>query len=209
MNITDKICCCIGHLPKGFIWGYYNNCNQQHQEYLRLLEYIINQDISKNGFNYFICSCSIGADMDFAETVIKLRNKYPHIRLEIASLCPNQDLKLRKEDKQRYQNILKNADIVNILSPTYTLFCMNKRNRYMINKSEKVLAIWNGSKKDGTYNKIRYAYKKKKMMDYIMLPALKAKTFQKQIDYYIEYSCSLKTRKIKDEALERCLKNLK
>ncbi len=27
MNTTDKICCCTGHRPKGFIWNYYNKNN--------------------------------------------------------------------------------------------------------------------------------------------------------------------------------------
>lgn len=206
MNNIDKICCCTGHRPKGFLWDYYNKSNKKHQEYLRLLEYIINRDISQRGFNYFISGGAIGADMDFAETVIRLREKYPHIRLEIAIPCTNQDLKLGEEDKKRYQNILMNADAVNILFSSYTPWCMDKRNRYMVDKSEKVLAIWNASEKGGTYNTIRYANKKNKQLDYIMLPALKAKAYHKRMNYYIEYSSSLENRKEKDEAIERCLK---
>lgn len=208
MNITDKICCCTGHRPKGFVWDYYNKSDEKQQEYLQLLEYIIERDILQGGFNYFISGGAIGADMDFAETVIRLREKYSHIRLELAIPCANQDLKWRKDDKQRYQNILEKADIVNILYSTYTPWCMDRRNRYMVDKSEKILAIWNASEKSGTYNTIQYAYKKMKLRDFIMLPPLKLEDFQKQLDYYIEYGCSLKERKSKDEAIERCLKNI-
>lgn len=211
MNITHKICCCSGHRPNGFFWDCYNKNNKNHQEYLQLLEYIINRDISQNGFNYFISGGEIGVDMDFAEIVIKLREKYPHIHLELAIPCANQTLKWRKEDKERYQNILKNAGTVKILSSAYTPWCMDKRHRYMIDKAEKVLAVWNASGKGSTYNTIQYAYKKNKSIEFIMLPALNKNDFQKQIDYYIEYSCSLKARKEKDEAIKRCwgyLKNI-
>ena len=195
-----------GTPPKGFLWGYYNRNDKKHQEYLRLLEYIIERDISRKGFNYFISGGAIGADMDFAETVIRLREKYPYIRLEIAIPCANQDLKWREEEKKRYQNILVNADVVNILFSGYSPWCMDRRNRYMVDKSEKLLAIWNASEKSGTYNTIRYANKINKQIDYIMLPALNAKDFCKRLNYYIEYSFSIENRKEKDEAIERIQK---
>ncbi len=46
---------------------------------------------------------------------------------------------------------------------------MQKRNEYMVDKSNLVLAIWNGDKSGGTWNTIKYAMKKGKNIRYIML----------------------------------------
>ena len=46
---------------------------------------------------------------------------------------------------------------------------MQKRNRYMVDKSDIILAIWNGEKSGGTWNTIEYAQKKGKKIIYIML----------------------------------------
>ena len=46
---------------------------------------------------------------------------------------------------------------------------MQKRNMYMVDRADLVLAIWNGEEKGGTWNTIRYARKKEKALQYSML----------------------------------------
>ncbi len=191
-----RICCCTGHRPKGFLWNYEDKSCELHKEYLQILEYAIEQAITKNGFGYFISGGAIGADMDFSETVINLREKYPHIQLEIAVPCANQDLKWSKTDKERYHYILEKADRVTILSPYYHRGCMHQRNRYMVDKSELIIAVWNESQSGGTYNTLRYAERKQnKYIDYILLPnASRAK---------IEYISLLEAERQKDEDFKK------
>lgn len=43
-----------------------------------------------------------------------------------------------------------------MLQTHYTANCMMKRNRYMVDHSDAVIAVWNGSK-SGTGNTVRYA----------------------------------------------------
>ena len=43
---------------------------------------------------------------------------------------------------------------------------MQLRNEYMIDKCDYLVACWNGTK-GGTYNAIRYAEKRTKMIDFI------------------------------------------
>lgn len=165
-----KTVCCTGHRPKGFPWDYRDVDCDSHQEYLESLACFIDSLIRWKGFDYFICGGAIGADMDFADIVIGLRdNYYPHIKLEIAVPCKNQDLKWTDEDKERYQKILKKADTVNVLSEKYTPSCMLDRNDYMVNHSDLVIAIWNGGMRGGTFHTIKYAEKTGKPIEYILL----------------------------------------
>lgn len=162
-----KICCLTGHRPKGFPWNYRDKSCKEQKKYLKMLEDTIIELIEKDGFNYFISGGAIGADQDFAEIVIKLKKHYPHIQLEIAVPCPNQDIKWNSSDKARYKHILENADFVNILSTSYSPNCMQKRNEYMVDKSDFIIVVWNGNHTGGTYNTFMYAKGKNKPCELI------------------------------------------
>ena len=155
-QIKFKICALTGHRPKGFPWNYRDKDCKEQKEYLKMLEDTIIELIEKDGFNYFISGGAIGADQDFAEIVIKLKKRYPHIQLEIAVPCPNQDIKWNSSDKERYKRILNNADVINHISTSYSPICMQKRNEYMVDKSDFVIVVWNGKHTGGTYNTLCY-----------------------------------------------------
>lgn len=150
-----------GYKPKGFPWNYRDKNNSQHKEYLKKLESIV-RGLIEDGFEYFISGGAIGADQDFAEIIIKLKKYYPHIRLEIAVPCPEQDLKWCDSDKKRYKRIIKQANFINILSSSYDPHCMQERNEYMADKCDLLLVIWNRQQYGGTYNTFMYAKSKNK-----------------------------------------------
>lgn len=68
--------------------------------------------------------------------------------------------------RQEYRTLLNYAKDVTVVSPGgYSLEAMQKRNEFMVDHSDTVLALWNGSK-GGTRNCIHYAgYKKKKIIN--------------------------------------------
>ncbi len=133
-----------------------------------MLEQKIELAITEYGITNFISGMALGADMDFAEIVLKLRKKYP-ITLECAIPCPNQTLKWNDKDKLRHENILKRADEIKLISERYTPECMLKRNRYMADKCELVIAVFNGIEKGGTWYTINYAKKANKHIEIIEL----------------------------------------
>ena len=124
--------------------------------------------MTEYGITNFISGMALGVDLDFAETVLKLRNDFP-ITLECAIPCPNQRLNWDVKDKLRYDSILKRADNVKLVSERYTAECMLKRNRYMVDKSELIIAVFNGIKKGGTWYTINYAKKENKVIVLIEL----------------------------------------
>lgn len=155
----DKICCVTGHRPQNFPWDYDN----------KLLAKIYLQDIKelvidsmRKGYNYFISGGAIGVDLDFAEAVLRAKKRRKDIKLEIAVPCRNQALKWSVEDKERYYRVLESANTVTVLSEHYTRRCMQKRNEYMVDKSDYVIAVWNLRRSGGTYNTLTYAQKKGK-----------------------------------------------
>ncbi len=155
-----KNCCCTGHRPKGFPFKYGID-KQKNDRYLKTLEEKIKLTITEYGITNFISGMALGVDLDFAEIVLKLRNDF-HITLECAIPCPNQTLNWKDIDVLRYESILKCADTVNLVSERYSPECMLKRNRYMVDKCELVIAVINGIKKGGTWYTVNYAKKESK-----------------------------------------------
>lgn len=166
-----KTCCCTGHRPNGFPYMYGVDA-KKHNAYLQALLQITEFAINGYGITAFISGMALGVDLDFAEIVLKLRNKY-HITLECALPCPNQTAKWCKKDIKRYNDILKNADIITLVSKSYDRGCMLKRNRYMVDKSGLVIAVFNGIEKGGTWYTINYAKKTNTAIELIDLCSLK------------------------------------
>ncbi len=160
------ICCCTEHRPKGFTWKI--NDKQLFDKYRKLLKNMIVQLIDKYDIKKFISGMALGADTDFAETIIQLKEQYK-IKLLCALPCKNQCLKWNSSDIMRYKNVLKKADEIEVISQQYTSTCMYERNKFMVDNSNIVLAIWNGNKKGGTWQTINYAKSKQKQIVYIRL----------------------------------------
>lgn len=152
----EKTCSCTGHRPKGFPFAY---GEKEYLSYLRRLEREIERAIVEYGVSHFISGMALGADTDFAELVLRFRKRYK-ITLECAIPCPEQTWKWTEKEKERYSEILKNADTVTLVSERYTNDCMLKRNRYMVDKSDLVIAVFNGAERGGTWYTIRYAKQK-------------------------------------------------
>lgn len=165
------VCCCTGHRPKSFPFKYGVDF-KKHKIYLRKLEEKVLLAINKYGITNFISGMALGVDLDFAEIVLNLREQF-HVTLECAIPCPNQTLNWSGEDKLRYENILKRADKSYLVSPRYTPDCMLKRNRYMVDKSELIIAVFNGIQKGGTWYTLDYANKENKKIELINLCNLK------------------------------------
>lgn len=55
------------------------------------------------------------------------------------------------------------------LSEEYTRNCMLERNRYMVDKSDYVFAVWNGERHGGTWYTMQYANKRHKPLEILRL----------------------------------------
>ncbi|MBQ8133682.1 MAG: DUF1273 family protein [Clostridia bacterium] len=167
--MLEQTCCFTGHRPQKL--PFHSNENDKRCMKLKvMIRKEIKTLIVEKSIKHFISGMAIGTDIIFAEIVLEMKKNYD-ITLECAIPCRNQSDKWTIQQKERYTKILLQADIVTYLQNDYTKDCMQKRNEYMVDKSEYVIAVWNGSK-SGTANTIKYARKKNKSIIIIDLNKL-------------------------------------
>lgn len=73
-----------------------------------------------------------------------------------------QDSKWPASSRAYYKRMLaKASEVVVVSEGGFTNEAMQKRNRYMVDHCEVLLALWNGDEKGGTFNCINYASAKR------------------------------------------------
>ena len=150
-----KTCAFTGHRPRRLPFGFNENDIR-----CKLLKDNIRSNImslieNKEVVN-FISGMALGIDMYAAEIVLELKEYYPFITLEAAIPCENQSAKWISSSVKRYNDILKKTDKITILQKEYTPTCMQKRNKYMVDNCDYLIAVYNG-KPGGTRNTLNYA----------------------------------------------------
>ena len=116
------------------------------------------ENLIENGVIYFGSGGAIGFDTIAALTVLKLKNKYPQIKLIMILPCKEQDKLWTEKDKQIYSDILKKADKTVYTSENYHRGCMHVRNRHLVDNSSYCIAYLKENK-GGTAYTVNYALK--------------------------------------------------
>ena len=152
----NEVCCFSGHRPSDLPWKF-------KEKGIRFLLFrfrlkTILKKLIKQGYTTFVSGMALGADLILAEEVLALRDKYIDIKLICAVPCYNQYAKWSEDDVTRYKFILNCADEIVYVSETdYYKGCLFERNKYMIENSSAILAVYNGKKYGGTYQTLRMA----------------------------------------------------
>lgn len=155
-----KTCCFTGHRPQKL--EYCKN-SIQCDELNGKLEELIKNLIEKEGATHFISGVALGVDTYAANIVLNLKSQYTGITLECAIPCENQAEKWNERDRDVYYDLISKCDKETLLQQKYSSNCMQKRNEYMVDNSDYVIAVWNG-KPSGTGNTVKYARKNNKMV---------------------------------------------
>ena len=144
-----------GRRPKYFPWRYDENDSRCVE--LKKNIYTVVFDHINNGFGTFVCGMALGSDIYFAEAVLLAKNDYPDIRLVAEIPFANQANKWLMESKSRYDRIRKQCDEWNVLAEKYDPKMFFLRNREIVDKSDELLAIWDGSDEGGTAQTVNLA----------------------------------------------------
>ena len=125
---------------------------------------IAEQWLDENKPTKVISGMALGWDLALAQATI---NK--NIPLICAIPCKDQNCKWTLKQQIFYKKILSIVienpihKVVYVSDKAYTSKCMQKRNEWMVDHCDVVLAIWDGTM-GGTYNCIKYAINKQKLI---------------------------------------------
>lgn len=135
--------CFTGHRPQSLPFGF-NESDERCVALKKIIRDEIIKLIEEEGVTHFISGMAIGVDMYAAEIVLGLKASYPGITLESAIPCETQAAKWNEALRDRYFDIASKCDKETLIQHHYTADCMHKRNRYMINQADFVIAVWDG-----------------------------------------------------------------
>ena len=170
----DKTMCFTGHRPSK-LFGYDYRIEGNRVMLLKLRELII-ELIERRGVDTFISGMAIGVDMWSARIILKLKETYPHIKLVCAIPCAEQYKKWSREDKEVYLNILEVSDFNYYVSEEeYTPWCMHVRDKWMVDNSKFVIAVWDEEEDGGTWGTIKHARKRQRAITYLNPKTLEVK----------------------------------
>ncbi len=153
--MNAKTCAFTGHRPQNLPFGF-NEADKRCVELKKVMNEQIIRLIEDGGVCHFISGMAIGIDMYAAEIVLRLMNSRPDITLECAIPCESQPLKWSAEMRERYFRICERCSKKTVLQREYTQDCMQRRNKYMVDSADIILAVWDG-KPSGTGSTVRYA----------------------------------------------------
>ena len=143
-------CCFTGHRPDKMELG--------EKEIKQLLEKAIDDAIA-DGYVTFITGMAMGTDIWAAEIVLERKKRNKELHLICALPHPNFESRRSMTEKMRFNKIIKNADIVKEINNHYFTGCYQVRNEWMVDRSNLVIAVFNGQK-SGTKNTVDYAKRK-------------------------------------------------
>jgi len=155
--MEGKACCVSGHrdIPESEI------------EYVKRE---LRREIAKavqDGYTRFFSGFAEGADLYFAEAVAELCREDGRLRLEAA--IPNRSRYLALQKDGHTKALLDSCSEVHVISEKYAPNIYTKRNRFMVEASERVIVVYDGREKGGTVDVIRYAHRLKKELREIPL----------------------------------------
>ena len=146
-ELRDHTCCFTGHRPE--------KLTKPENEIITRLKEEISRAIN-DGFTFFISGMARGVDIWAAEIVLKMRDIGSPVHLICA--CPFDGFERSWDEKwrKRYAEVIMKADRVEYICPGYNRGCFQIRNKWMVDRSARVIAVFNGEK-GGTKNTIEYA----------------------------------------------------
>ena len=147
--MREQTCCFTGHreLP---VW-------RREELAAKLEDTIIS--LYQKGIRYYGAGGALGFDCLAAQTVLRLRESCPGMRLILVLPCLTQTRGWPAADVLEYERIKAQADKVVYTAQQYTRGCMHKRNRHLVDNSSVCVCYLN-RESGGTAYTVDYAGKK-------------------------------------------------
>lgn len=146
--MNKKTCCVTGHRDIPI---------EQVERIKRKLRREIESAVA-DGFTHFLSGFAEGADQYFAEIVAEFCERDERLSLEAA--IPYRGRLERLGQYAETRRLLMACRKISVISEEYAKDVYQKRNQYMVEQSERMIAVYDGRETGGTAGTIRFARKK-------------------------------------------------
>lgn len=156
MNLLS--CSFTGHRPQRFSFGYDENSFDCMK-----LKYAVKEQIEAmigRGVRSFLSGMALGVDTWAAEAVLKFREQGYPVRLTCVLPCETQANRWTVAQSERYFDILSRCDDTVYIGRRYISGCMLQRDRYLVDHSDILIAVYDGCGRGGTAYTVNYAFQK-------------------------------------------------
>ena len=140
-------CCFTGHRPEKFAIP--------EKRLAGLLDAEIKRAID-SGHTTFITGMAKGVDLIAAETVLRLRERDPRLKLICALPYPGFGQHWGGGWTERFRQVLAKADLERTICPSFSYSAYQARNEWMVRHSALVIAVFHGEP-GGTKNTLDFA----------------------------------------------------
>lgn len=146
-DINLHCCCFTGHCPEKLKYS--------EEEIKPLLADAIDRAIA-DGYTTFITGMAPGTDIWAAELVLEKKKQNGELCLICAVPHPGFGRRKSAREAERYSSIIRHANRILTICSRYSSACYRRRNKFMVDMSSLVIAVWSGAL-SGTKNTVHYA----------------------------------------------------
>ena len=150
-------CSFTGHRPEKLPWGENESDIQCAELKERLFDTVL--AAYDQGYRHFLCGMARGSDCWFCEAVLRLQRLHTDVSLEAVIPFPGQADRWGREDRARYQRLLRSCSYETVVQEEYSPGCMQRRNRYLVDHASLLIAVHDGLP-GGTQKTIAYAMRR-------------------------------------------------
>lgn len=147
-RMRGKTCCVTGH----------RDIPAEQIEYVKQALRREIEGAIADGYTHFLSGFAEGADLFFAEIAAEFCEKNEALTLEGA--IPYEGRLRRLQKGKETKRLLDACDKISLISKAYAPDVFHKRNQYLIEHSQRAIAVYDGRERGGTAATLRMARRK-------------------------------------------------
>lgn len=140
----EGTCCIVGHFPTNLPFGIKEN-DERCIRLKELLKQEISTMIRDRNVKHFLCPMNPGAELFAAEIIEGLQSSGENITLTAVLPYELQAEDWSEDSRNRFFECVRKCNKEKLLQTHYDDTCIAKNIQFMIDASDCVIAVWNGS----------------------------------------------------------------
>ena len=154
-----KTCCFTGYRPEKFPFELKMGTMAFNELDNKIYDAVFAEN--KDGATVFYCGMACGFDLLCGKAVVDLKRLDAKGEIKLIAAMPHREQSAHFSPfwKKLYDLVLSECDEKVYISDEYTRECFMLRNRYMVDRSSRVITYFDGQS-GGTANTLKYAAKK-------------------------------------------------